>query len=111
MTWPMAKSQMVTSKKPTMGARSFLPRDKKMMRSVNSVTTLNSAKKTRIGKAAKLGNRLLGTGGIFILSNEDVQMATNIGSTGARGRVHTPSQLGVQAQIARVRGWQGRCCR
>jgi hypothetical protein len=53
----MAKSQIVISKKPRTGAKSFMPRDTKIMRSVEIVTTLNSARKTTMGKKENAENR------------------------------------------------------
>src|SRR5260370_333328 len=50
MIWPMAKSQMLTSKKPIVAARRFQPRVMQMVRIVLSVTTQVSARKTSTGK-------------------------------------------------------------
>src|SRR5437667_5606912 len=51
----MANSQMLTSKKPSNGARTFHPRAIKIVRIVTSVTTIVSAKKTRVGKLKMVG--------------------------------------------------------
>ena len=48
MTWEIAHSQVVTSKKPKIGASDFMPRDTKIMRKVPKVTTANSARKILI---------------------------------------------------------------
>jgi len=50
MIWPMANSQMLTSKKPMAEASTFWPRPRQMMRTVLSVTTHNSAVKTSAGR-------------------------------------------------------------
>src|SRR5258708_7657213 len=50
MIWPMANSQMLISKKPSTDAMVFIPRDRKMIRMVESVTTQSSAKKMSSGK-------------------------------------------------------------
>src|SRR6266566_5210297 len=54
MIWPMANSQMLTSKNPS-GARVFMPRDTKIVFMVASVTTHNSATKTSRGSRDNAG--------------------------------------------------------
>ena len=49
MTSPMANSQMLTSNRPRSGARNFMPRDTKMVRMVEIVTTHTSAIKIYTG--------------------------------------------------------------
>lgn len=51
MIWPMANSQMLTSKKPSVDANPFIPRDTKMIRMVDSVTTVTSAANTTTGNS------------------------------------------------------------
>src|SRR5262245_54654782 len=53
MIWLMAKSHIMTSKKPRSGARNFMPRETKMIRMVPRVTTVNSARKISNGKVGK----------------------------------------------------------
>src|SRR5436305_15139908 len=55
MIWPMANSQMLTSKNPSSGARVFMPRDTKIVFMVASVTTHNSATKTSRGSRDDAG--------------------------------------------------------
>src|SRR6266566_1518552 len=54
MIWPMANSQMLTSKNPS-GARVFMPRDTKIVFMVARVTTHNSATKTSRGSRDDAG--------------------------------------------------------
>src|SRR5260370_26350591 len=56
----MANNQMLTSKKPSKGAKLFHPRDTKIARTVDSVTTHVSAKKTSSGKVEIKGDILIG---------------------------------------------------
>src|SRR4051812_47604608 len=51
MIWPMANSQMLTSKNPRKAARARIPRATKIVRIVDSVTTHVSAKNTTTGNA------------------------------------------------------------
>src|SRR5437868_1364831 len=53
MIWPMAKSQMLISKKPSREASSLIPRETKMIRTVESVTTQISARKTSKGRSGE----------------------------------------------------------
>src|SRR4051794_40839984 len=55
MIWPMANSQMLTSKTPRSGARAFMPRATKIVRMVASVTTHSSATKTSRGSQGDIG--------------------------------------------------------
>src|SRR5260370_228375 len=55
MTWPMANSQIDTSKKPSSGARNFMPRATKMVRMVHRVTTHTSAAKMNRGTTGSQG--------------------------------------------------------
>src|SRR5438874_9934146 len=55
MIWPMANSQILTSKKPRSGARTFMPLAIKMIRIVLRVTTHSSATKTSRGRVEILG--------------------------------------------------------
>src|ERR1700722_7351451 len=54
MIWPMANSQMATSKKPRIDAGTLRPRDTKMMRMVDRVTTHTSAVKMMSGSSRGL---------------------------------------------------------
>ena len=53
MVWPMANSHSDTSKKPSSGASSRQPRDRKMMCRVPRVTTDSSAAKTTSGSGTE----------------------------------------------------------
>src|SRR5947207_14456631 len=55
MTCAMANSQMLTSKKPSKGARTFHPRAMKIVRTVERVTTTVSARNTKAGKLRTAG--------------------------------------------------------
>src|SRR5207249_3136580 len=55
ITWAMANSQMLTSKKPSKGARTFHPRAMKIVRTVDRVTTMVSARNTKAGKLRTAG--------------------------------------------------------
>src|SRR5437899_13098182 len=75
----MANSQMLTSKKPRKGARTFHPRAIKIVRIVASVTTVVSAKKTRAGKLKTLGTMELSsrvTGLLRMVNATTVQAKT-----------------------------------
>src|SRR5262245_25007669 len=94
----MAKSQMETSKNPTTGASTFMPREMKMMRSVERVTTHNSAKKTKIGNQRKLGSQ--------DATNEAIGntlLEKPVRRTGATG----PESYGSRADAARASGFSG----
>src|SRR5580693_3169961 len=57
ITLPMANSQMLTSKMPIHMANTFCRWDRKMMRTVEMVTTHTSAKKIRTGNQERLTAR------------------------------------------------------
>src|SRR5438093_10111168 len=95
MICPMANSQMLTSKNPRTGARTFLPRATKMIRMVPSVTTHSSATKTSTGRAEKLNP-------MRPKSQVTVELLQR-----ARRLAHSENQRGFQ--VERRAEYSGRC--
>jgi hypothetical protein len=50
MIWPMARSQIMTSKKPIIGAQYLIPLEMKITRIVPRLTSQMRAKNIRIGR-------------------------------------------------------------
>src|SRR5260370_31078873 len=91
MIWPMANSQMETSKNPRAAAKTLRPRVRQMVRTVHSVTTHVCARNTN------KGNKIGLTGATNCPPRESERCRGHTGRF-PRERSHTANRKPLQAQ-------------